>query len=184
MQLPTHAISVKQPWAELLFRAENGEPVKGAEFRSWRLPERYVGQPLALHATRGKTELLLQCQRTYGIPYYGYGVIGIVTFGKPVRFTEFCGEILADGHAELDWFWLVDVPGCPEGEPGPGRWWYAWPVKKVVRLTPIPCKGKLNVWELADETSDAMRYQFAQRSDLPRLSSSVHQPDLFAETVG
>lgn len=50
---PRYAISIRQPWAELILRRE-----KSAEFRLWRLPERYWNQWLWLHtpAVMGRKE--------------------------------------------------------------------------------------------------------------------------------
>ena len=54
------AISIKQPWASLIV-----EGIKDIENRTWKCPEKYIGQRVLIHAGMGK-QLSLQGLLTVG----------------------------------------------------------------------------------------------------------------------
>jgi hypothetical protein len=149
LALPTHAISVRQPWADLFFGTEDGERIKTVEFRKWRLHEQWLGVSLALHATKGKQKLL-DFYKGWGDQRlrFDLGVIGIVVFDR-------CSEFTAATANEDLW----SEPGfrlCGRGT------WLAWHVATAVAVLPVTCPGHLGIWSLSEEVRAALRYQYAQ----------------------
>ena len=116
--LPTHALSVRQPWADLiLFNT------KRVENRTWRIPDKWVGVPVYLHAGK-KPEPFDH----YDFMYQPYpaslqvrlgAILGIVTFGRAFQ------------------------PKEPKREWEIGPW--CWPITEVnfVLANPIPYRGML-----------------------------------------
>lgn len=96
---PKHAITVRLPWADQLLRG-----TKPAEFRNWRLGERFVGVPLLLHAGRWDDG-----QRVY--PEIPTGsLIAVVVFGEP------------EGLSSGPWAWAWPVQSIlPLTRPIPAR---------------------------------------------------------------
>lgn len=43
------AISIKQPWASLIAHG-----IKDIENRTWKCPQKYIGQRVLIHASKGK----------------------------------------------------------------------------------------------------------------------------------
>ena len=120
-----YAISIRQPWAELLLRGE-----KGVEYRRWRLPEKYVGRWLLLHASQSMScrerSLALSGIGTVALDRGGY--VGRIRFGRPVMtFTPL--ELRA----------YCPLPQC----------WH-WPVMDVERLPFCPAKGRTLVFRRED----------------------------------
>ena len=116
--LPTHALSVRQPWADhILF--DN----KCVENRTWRMPAKWIGVPVYLHAGKQPEPF-----DHYALPYRSNtksalerrlgALLGIVEFGKP--FT----------YAEPPHDWHI------------GPW--CWPITHIQPLeNPIPYRGQL-----------------------------------------
>ena len=121
--LPKHAISVRQPWAELLLRQR-----KTVEYRLWRLPEKYWGEWLYLHAslTMSKNETAAAlCSVGTNIFFRG-GYIGNIRFGRPsFDFTP----VEARAYTPLPYCWH-------------------WPVIGVERMAFIPAKGKTRIFKV------------------------------------
>lgn len=129
---PRYAISIRQPWAELILRRE-----KSAEFRLWRLPERYWNQWLWLHtpAVMGRKEKEA-ASRIFGpltLPLGGF--VGRVRFGRPLW-----DKTPNEGKPYIAW------PCC----------WY-WPVTGAERTSFTPARGKQRIFAVelfGDETWD------------------------------
>ena len=99
-----YAISVRQPWAELLLRGE-----KCVEYRRWALPEKYVGRWLLLH------DLALSCLGTT-VEFDRGGYVGRIRFGRAIMaFTPL--EVRTYCPLPQCWHWpVMDVerlPFCP-----------------------------------------------------------------------
>lgn len=120
---PEYAVSVRQPWAELLLRRQKSE-----EYRPWRLPEKYWNQWLYLHvsASISKKEKLVALMRcgTFDLPRGGY--VGKIRFGRP-----YWGETLCEGQE------YVRYPYC----------WH-WPVTGVEWMPFVPAKGKMRIFKV------------------------------------
>ena len=120
---PEFAISIRQPWAELILRGW-----KLTEYRSWRIPEKDWGEWLYLHvpADMNKWERSLTRKRVGTFAPILGGYVGCVRFGCPTReFTPI------DAYEYIDW------PCC----------WH-WPVTGAERIPFIPAKGNLRIFKV------------------------------------
>lgn len=121
VSFPMWAISIRQPWAELILCQE-----KLMEFRPWRLPEKYWHQWLWLHAAVAMSGKEIKIARrifgSYVLPLGGF--VGRVKFGCPIW----------DRTPE-------------EGKPYINRscCWH-WPITGAERVDFIPAKGKLRIF--------------------------------------
>lgn len=132
VSFPLWAISIRQPWAELILRRE-----KLVELRLWRLPEKYWHQWLWLHvaaAMSGKEREI--AHRIFGpavLPLGGF--VGRVRFGCPTW----------DSTPE-------------EGKPyiNQSCCWY-WPITGAERVDFIPARGKLRIFtvELSEKSAES-----------------------------
>lgn len=143
-----YAISLHQPWASALFapRTAGGPPIKVNETRSWPIPEKIIGEPVAIHATKRDTgqervfwiqevqhsaraEVNSRALASIGVSRYSllpHGcVLGTVVFGRQFRIPGPIGD-------ELEEAWGLYLPG---------RW--AWvTVERKLFSKPIPCTGR------------------------------------------
>lgn len=159
MTIPTHALTVKQPWAELVLRRQ-----KTVENRSWPLPTPLIGVPLALHAGASAGELRLPGLRLgslVGLAYEGglgqaptvaeraaltFGaIVGVVVVEAVVRGIDVAPDrIHATAEGGVTWRQAV------------GPW--CWLLRDVVRLSqPVVCRGRLGAWRLSLDLQDAVR---------------------------
>lgn len=121
---PTHAISVRQPWADNLFRR------KTFENRTWHLPEEFRGVPVYLHA--GKKHDLSP-------PHWVPGAVGDKYWQRDERRY---GAIL--GVIQFDH--CVHPPGPPDlWWTGPHGWHVEW---SVAFPKPIPYRGRLGFFRV------------------------------------
>ena len=141
-------ISLYQPWAMLLVIG-----AKKFETRSWRLPEQYIGQRIAIHAAKHfnrETRDLCTDDPFRGAliraGYWGaedlpFGtIIGSVIFWESWNVThpKFPAVLEAAGKNERDF-----------GDFSPGRW--AWPASEPHKLAvPIPFKGAQGFFNVPD----------------------------------
>lgn len=128
------AISVLEPWAALLLGP------KDIENRTWKLPEQYIGVPLALHASKRN------CREEWSAAHS-------VLYGQGMRFPERTyplGAIIG----------VITFTACVEASDSP---WFAGPygwVKGEVRpLKAIPCNGSLGFWTVPAEVEAEIRRQ-------------------------
>jgi hypothetical protein len=151
MALTLPAITIWQPWAELILCG-----AKPYEFRGWPAPRRLWGQRIALHAGKRRpprkelVDLLHGCElgkagsfdkrqlgaamdclermlRDMDSVTLG-AIVGTATLGQPER----CTALFGDRH---------------EGEEvDPDKW--GWPMQRVQRLAyPVPATGAQGWWE-------------------------------------
>lgn len=149
MSGPTPVISLWQPFASLLFTwdRERGDMAKCFETRSFKLPQRLVGQRIAIHATakfpaskhisEDLHELcydLWGCSYNFALPFGA--ILGTVRFDASIPTAE---ERAFQPESEI-----------AAGDWTPGRW--AWPVIEADGLkSPIPMKGKQGWWSVPAE---------------------------------
>jgi len=108
-------INIRSPWSELLASGQ-----KTVETRTYQIPKKYVGKPLALIETPEKGKK--QKSR----------VIAIITFGESFKYTD--GDHFREDEArhrvpprtEFSW----------EKRGGKSKW--GWPVLSVERVNPFP----------------------------------------------
>lgn len=123
-----HALTVWQPWPWAVVNAG-----KRVENRTWPLPDRFVGVPVALHAggNKAQSDDLLAARRiaaakgldlAWPQTYVKSALVALVRFGPSFE---------------------VERPSAYEWEQGP----YAWPITQVRRLArPVPCRGAQGLW--------------------------------------
>ena len=121
--LPEYAISVRQPWAELLLRRQ-----KTVEYRLWPLPEMYWNKWLCLHISVGMTrkekkDVVIFCG-TSDLPRGGYA--GKIRFGRP---------------------YLGKTPPEVQAYVQHHRCWY-WPVTGIEWMAFTPAKGQLRIFKV------------------------------------
>lgn len=158
------AITVKQPWASLIV-----EGTKDVENRSWKCPEKYIGQRVLIHA---------DAERKNG-RHLNYGTLtdqqiedaisklsnkatclydAFLFNGNTNRiFSAIIGSVeIVDCVINHESIWAektIDCnSGCPDAEKCPiGKCphrIYNWVLANPIKFTnPIPCKGKLRFWE-------------------------------------
>lgn len=119
-----YALSVRQPWAELLLRGQ-----KTVEYRGWALPEKFWGRWLILHASQSMSTreraLAHACFGTDTLDRGGY--VGRIRFDRPVMMLT-----------------PLDVRAyCPR------RYCWFWPVMDVERLPFCPAKGRTRVFKVS-----------------------------------
>lgn len=148
------AISVKQPWAYLLCAG-----IKPVENRTWKLPEKYKGKRVFIHASakplaNGKciSHYLTQDQYRYisfntpagkqldlcFLEHYNSAIIGSVEFVDCViNHPSIWAEKSEIGQDEQTNEWLKPI--------------YNWEVANPILFDkPIPCKGKLSFWNCTE----------------------------------
>ena len=132
------ALSVLQPWAWLIIHGG-----KDIENRSWLLPERMVGQRVAISTSArfSKAEwyeaLMLIRERAIPAPVEGTG------YEIPCRDELEFGVIVG----------TVELAGCVVRSESP--WFtglYGFVLRNPIALPkPIPCKGRLGFWNVPAE---------------------------------
>lgn len=118
-----YALSVRQPWAELLLRGQ-----KTVEYRGWPLPEKFWGRWLILHASQSMSTreraLAHACFGTDTLDRGGY--VGRICFDRPVMRTN-----PPDVRA------YCPLPYC----------WH-WPVRGIERMPFCQAKGRTRVFKV------------------------------------
>jgi hypothetical protein len=140
MDWPTHAITICQPWVELIMLR-----LKRWEIRTWPMPRHYVGVPLGIHAGRVcKADVAAQ----YGLPPASLPrgvIIGRAVFAPSIPFRVLYGcAIPLVGGPEVD----PALSACPGVPRDTGDTWWAWPVAEVERVDPIPARGWQGIWAI------------------------------------
>ena len=136
------AVSIRQPWAEVILRGR-----KRHEYRTWGLPAKHEGVSLALHAPAlvDRAAYATQCLLHEDLPVSA--VVGVVAFGIPQRVRLTSRDLRAP---------YADDPGCPPVSPDPWASIWAWPILRVARCVPIPCRGRLGIWTLPGDVCDLL----------------------------
>lgn len=148
------AISMWQPYASLMFAwdSERGEMAKAFETRGFALPERLIGQPVAIHATKAfaPNSAMTKALRDLCYDMFGCGydfslprsaIIGIVTFERAKLTADLRQYQPRTEIAAGDW--RDESPNC-RGLLKP-RW--AWPAMSADLLAePVSAKGKQGWW--------------------------------------
>lgn len=145
-------LSVRQPWANLIAMGH-----KSIETRSW--PTKYRG-PLAIHAGKktidddgldllfavgvGFSEALIATSKTHGVPLGAIVATCVLDDCLPIG-PEAGGCMWQNGNR------LPLPTGCELkcGDFTPGR--FAWILKDVKAINPIPWKGALGLPDVPDE---------------------------------
>lgn len=141
------AISIKQPWASLIV-----EGVKDIENRTWKCPEKYIGQRVLIHASKtcdkhnwnALNERQKKCLRgtelyhlsTIELPYSA--IIGSVEI---VNCVINYPSIWAEESYYIPCYDRYD-------DDDPSKIIYNWVLANPIKFPqPIPAKGKLSFWD-------------------------------------
>lgn len=157
------AISIKQPWASLIVHG-----IKNIENRSWKCPEKYIGQRILIHAS-GKpdkepymlfndvqADVIYNCVMDVCASYHQLSaIIGSVeivdcVINHPSIWAEKtkvdCTHPLKCGS--------YDTESCTDGcihHLGFIKPTYNWVLDNPILFpTPMPAKGKLSFWDYPD----------------------------------
>ena len=142
------AISIKQPYASLIV-----EGIKDIENRTWKCPEKYIGQRVFIHASSAKSEHIIRrvlndSQQSEFIKRFGHsGLDFLEPKGVIIGSVEIVDCVI--NHPSI-WAEKTDEPfeyyTCEEefGYCTTCNWVLANPIKFP---KPIPAKGKLGFWE-------------------------------------
>lgn len=162
------AITVKQPWASLIV-----EGIKDIENRTWKCPEKYIGQRVLIHAaatpwgnlkndscfshilTREQYSELLKI----GLENFGNSKDQICwmdkyPFGAILGSVEIVDCVINHPSiwAERSYFNITSNPLPFNEEDEPDYIIYNWVLANPIKFDkPIPCKGKLSFWEFEGE---------------------------------
>lgn len=130
------ALTLKQPWATAIFHLG-----KDVENRCWKVPEKIVGQRIAIHAGMGWDERAgeLLSLRKDDVPRGALlGSVELKGFVAP-------GQRKHIGLTDEE---LKIVLSSRWAEPDSEFWWH---VREPIALPePISCKGMLGFWELPE----------------------------------
>jgi hypothetical protein len=123
--VPERAISIKQPWAWAIMQPGG----KDIENRSWKLPERYIGQMLGLHTGKRPDPV----DAWYAV-------------------RNAAGKFPPQDHGELHLGCIVGVIRFSKNITSSPSVWFSgpngWVIDGAVALpTPIPCRGALGFFK-------------------------------------
>lgn len=136
------AIGIDQPYATLIAIGAKRFETRG--YPPGRLGL-YVGQRIAIHATRSGRSLYLCYQPEFerALKRHGQQLLSDLPRGAVVA------------YATIEDAWEIRSPNVvprPERDFGdwlPGRW--AWKLSNVSRVTPIPTRGRQGAFDVQDE---------------------------------
>lgn len=144
------AVSLWQPHASLLVlpNPATGRPFKGYETRGWKSPATIMGQRIAIHAAKNRSDLLW-LEESFARGHYDEFTDAIQALGFKHPFDMPTGAIV--GTAVITgWIIAEAVKDDPFGDFGPGR--FAWTVEDPRPLPqPVPWKGAQGIFEIPDE---------------------------------
>lgn len=137
-QEPIKAISVRQPWAYLIV---NG--IKDIENRTWKLPEKYKGKRVLIHASSGGNGKKFKISLTDEQMKAAFGSISEQAINGRFDFGAIIGSVeLVDcviNHPSI-WAEKTEMGRC---HPTPII--YNWILANPIMFErPVPCKGKLS----------------------------------------
>ena len=138
------AITIKQPWASLIV-----EGIKDIENRTWKCPQKYIGQRVLIHASASKTLDHTPLDEIYSEQQLS---------DLLSRFTEY--ELCKREYPHGAIIGSVEIVDCVINHPSIWaektpldrqleniciwNWILAYPTEFP---EPIPCKGKLSFWD-------------------------------------
>lgn len=151
------AISLWQPWASAVAVGS-----KRFETRSWRFPQAYEGQLVAIHAAKRwqgeqKERALDLREQGFDLGFEGApplgGIVAVGRLLKCYRAEDLYGpECRFPDRSDADKYGEYML-----GYYMPGR--FAWKFGKVVKVDLIPCCGQQGFWNLEQEVERAIRDQ-------------------------
>lgn len=151
------AISIKQPWAYLICSG-----IKDIENRTWKCPQKYIGQRVLIHASNGKG---FKINLTDGQMIAAFGSIAKQSINGKFDFGAIIGSVeIVDCVVNHSSIWAeksIDCKdGCPDVENCPAgkcpHLIYNWILANPILFDEpiLNVKGKLGFWdyEFEEET--------------------------------
>jgi hypothetical protein len=144
------AITLTQPWATLMAIGE-----KSLETRSWRIPSRYVGQRVAIHAAKSMPsdamDLCFDEPFRQVLVAAGYPTLRSLPRGAIVATAVLAAQLRTEdvtfGQTTALWRFACGRHEQAFGNYAPGR--FAWVTWSLMPLeTPLPCPGRQRFWEV------------------------------------
>ena len=126
------AITIKQPFASLIAAG-----IKEYEFRTWKT--HYRGEIL-IHAGMGKDKDAMQ-KFASGLDCPGGCIVARAYLSDCIRVDDAFRAILREKNPEL-YSWFIKHTDW-EG--------YAFKLERMEKISPIPCKGRLSIWEYSPD---------------------------------
>ncbi len=156
--IPTHALSMIEPWATLLLiGAACG--AKGIETRSWQTDFRGI---FAIHASNKLDKDVCREEPFNAVlsAYFGtWNYLGKFRLGHLIGTADLCDcqpvEVLAPHQTATELAFGDYAPDC-------GRFGFVCDYPQALR-EPIPARGMLNFWRLTSEQRSAIATQLAGR---------------------
>ena len=134
---PLLALTLQQPWASAV-----RDLGKRTENRSWPAPQRVLGQYIAIHAGMSFREDAadwLAARTGRMLTRQNVPLGAVVALARVVEVVQ--------EHSDDPWFI------------GP----YGWVLDDVVALTPVPCRGRQQLWRLPDEVYADINVQWTKQ---------------------
>lgn len=127
-------ITIKQPWATLIVEGN-----KNVENRTWQT--KYRGE-LYIHSSKNSFDFFcLDFLKENDYLLYQYIMIYFgIKNNKITRHINMFGSIIGKTN-------LYDIVDNSDSKWAMGNS-YHWLLKDSQKIEPIPCKGKLNIWEI------------------------------------
>ena len=127
------AITIKQPFASLI-----AEGIKEYEFRTWKT--KYRGEIL-IHAGKGVDKKAMKKFEKYKLEYPSGCLIAKVNITDCLKVDDDFRKVLCEKNHEV----YSSIIKHTEWEG------YGFQIENVVKIEPIPVKGKLGIWEYHSE---------------------------------
>ena len=173
------ALSVRQPWAGCI--AYLGKDV---ENRTWRCPDRFAGTVVAIHAGQAVDDAIIQVPNSDGWPglfastaewdAWRFWHLGIkkprdvanwppkLALGAVVAVARITGCHLHDMDKHCGEYAVEACAGLLCSPWAQLEQWH-WQLADVRPLAePVPCKGKLGLWTVPEDTERAVRAQLEE----------------------
>jgi hypothetical protein len=144
----TKCISIKQPFASLIV-----EGVKDIENRTWKLPEKYKGQRVLIHASADKSlDLSILTRQQYEFACEKLDPIPTMPVEKYLRGAIIGSIEIVDCVINHESIWAEKTEGVLVGHAfytkEETKTIYNWVLANPIKFPkPIPVKGKLGFWE-------------------------------------
>jgi hypothetical protein len=156
MSEPMRALSIRQPYAWAIAGG-----FKPAENRTRKIPLKYIGVPVALHASKERDDVMVlpTLEATDALLQASLDTDPLLSLGAIVAVVTFTGC-----HPLYN---ICNPAGIPQTTCSPWSEWgsYHWLVGDVRPIAePVPCRGALGFWPVPADVERAVREQLEPKS--------------------
>lgn len=157
------SLTLHRPWTDAIVSMP--EPhAKRIENRSWRPPQRLVGEHIAIHAGQrydvegaewiaGRVALFRPRWSTPSAAESPVGIVGVARLAGVIDCDRFGQPLVVHGAVDLS---SVEI-GWWMGGPG-------WVLDQVVAIEPVPCRGRQGLWTVPAAELDLVRVRWKAAS--------------------